>query len=468
MIRRVLVANRGEIAVRVIKACHALGIEAVLAVSVADKDSLGARLADDTVLIGPAPASESYLRAEAVVTAALGKRCDAIHPGYGFLSEDQHLAQLCADSDIVFVGPDASSLSLFGDKLTARRHAVSVGVPVLPASEPVQGGSVGEGVAEAVGYPLIIKAAAGGGGRGMRLVTEPASLPSSVELAAAEAQAAFGNPTVYLERFVAAGRHIEVQVVADAFGTVVHVGDRDCTVQRRHQKLIEEAPAAGLAPELQSALRESAVQICRSAGYRGVGTVEFLVDAAAGEYYFLEVNPRIQVEHGVSELVSGIDLVATQLRIASGEPLGLSQREIILTGSAIECRINAEDPLEGFRPSPGRITAWRPPAEGPDVRVDTHCFEGYLVPPYYDSLIAKILVRGADRDEAILAMERALGDLVVEGVRTTRAIHQWILAQEEFRHLTVTTPWLDAVLPHAQQALLERTGLDTTSAGGTR
>jgi acetyl-CoA carboxylase biotin carboxylase subunit len=452
MIRRVLVANRGEIAVRVIRACRALGIESVLAVSAADRDSLGAQLADDTVLIGPPPASESYLRAELVVAAALGKQCDAVHPGYGFLSEDPQLARMCADHGVVFIGPGVEALELFGDKVSARRHAAAVGVPVLPASEPITSVTLGAAAGDVVGYPLLIKAAAGGGGRGMRLVTAAEDLPAALQVAAAEAQAAFGSATVYLERFVGAGRHIEVQVVADQFGTVVHVGDRDCTVQRRHQKLLEEAPAGGLPSAVQDGLREAAVRICRAAGYRGVGTVEFLVDTATDAFHFLEVNPRIQVEHGVTELVSGIDLVACQLRIASGEPLGFSQSEIELTGWAIECRINAEDPTQGFRPSPGRITEWQPPP-GADVRVDSHCFAGYLVPPFYDSLIAKILVRGADREAAIEAMERALDTMVIGGIRTTRALQQWILAQDEYRELRVTTPWLDDALSRASHAL---------------
>jgi len=446
MIRRVLVANRGEIAVRVIRACRSLGVESVLAVSVADRESLGARIADETVLLGPAPATESYLRPELVVAAALGKGCDAVHPGYGFLAESAELARLCAEHGLVFVGPGVEALRLFGDKVTARRHAVACGVPVLPASEPTTGGAEGLRAAEVVGFPLLVKASAGGGGKGMRRVATADELPGALELAAAEAEAAFGSPTVYLERYVASGRHVEVQVVADAHGAVLHLGDRDCTVQRRHQKLVEEAPAPGLPADVQEGLRASAVRLCQQAGYRGVGTVEFLVDVAAGEYYFLEVNPRIQVEHGVTELVTGVDLVATQLRVAAGEPLPFTQRDVVLRGHALECRINAEDPAAGFRPSPGRLTAWRTPATGPSLRIDTHCVEGYLVPPYYDSLLAKVMTVAPTREQAIDLMDDALDELVVAGVSTTRDLQRWILARPELRELQVTTPWLDALL----------------------
>lgn len=452
MIKRVLVANRGEIAVRVIRACHARRIEAVLAMSTADRESLGARIADDTVLLGPAPAGESYLRPDAVVTAALGRHCDAVHPGYGMLAEDPRLAELCAENGIVFIGPPAALLRLFGDKVAARGQAVAAGLPVLPASEPIDTAEAGIQAVGDVGFPLIIKAAAGGGGRGMRLVDAAHALPAALELACAEAQAAFGNPTVYLERYVAAGRHIEVQIIADGAGVVLHVGDRDCSVQRRHQKLVEEAPAPGLPPEVQDRLRSAAVQLCAAAGYRGAATVEFLVDATTGEYYFLEVNPRIQVEHGVSELVSGLDLVGLQLSVAAGEPLGLTQTDVVLAGHAIECRINAEDPLGGFRPSPGRLTSWQPP-KGDDVRVDSHAYRGYLVPPYYDSLIAKIMVRAPDRAAAIAAMRRALGELTVEGIHTTRAIQEWIVGHPDFRDLAVTTSWLDHELENARAAL---------------
>jgi acetyl-CoA carboxylase biotin carboxylase subunit len=414
---------------------------------------MGARLADETVAIGPAPAAQSYLRADLVVTAALAFRCDAVHPGYGFLAESAELARLCAEHGIVFVGPDASALRLFGDKVTAREHAVRVGVPVLPASPPVTDSADGALVAEAIGYPLIIKAAAGGGGRGMRRVDGPAELARSLDLAVAEARAAFGDPTVYLERFVPSARHIEVQVLADGQGRVVHVGDRDCTVQRKHQKLIEEAPAAGLRPDVQAAIRQEAVDICRSADYRGVGTVEFLVDRETQEHYFLEVNPRIQVEHGVTELVSGVDLVVAQLRIAGGEALGLAQDDIVLTGAAIECRLNAEDPLHDFRPSPGRVTRWSPPAPAPDVRIDTHCYTGYVIPPFYDSLVAKVMVRATDRDRAVLAMRAALADTVLAGVATTSPLLAWVLDQEDYRQLAVTTRWLEQVLPRAQAEL---------------
>lgn len=449
MISRVLVANRGEIAVRVIRACRTVGIEAVLAVSSADRDSAGARLADDTVHLGPAPAGESYLRPELVVAAALGKGCDAIHPGYGFLAESVELAALCEENGIVFVGPDVRALGQFGDKVTARNLAASSGVPVLPASEPITDPRSAPEIAAQIGYPLLVKAAAGGGGKGMRRVSAPDELVPALELAAAEAKAAFGSPVVYLERYVASSRHVEVQVVADTHGSVVHLGDRDCTVQRRHQKLIEEAPAPDLPPHVQEGLRESAVRLCRDAGYRSVGTVEFLVDAATKEYYFLEVNPRIQVEHGVTELVTGIDLVATQLKVAAGEPLPFTQDDVEITGHAVECRINAEDPALGFRPSPGRITTWRTPATGDHVRIDTHCFEGYLVPPYYDSLVAKVMTTGPTRDEAFDRMDDALGDLAIEGVTTTRDLQRRLIARPEVREMTVSTPWLDSLLAAA-------------------
>ena len=436
-IRRILIANRGEIAVRIIRTAQALGIETVLAASEADRDSLGARMADRVLCIGPAPSAESYLRVETIVQAALGAECDAIHPGYGFLSERAALAKLCEKEGVIFIGPTAGQIEAVGDKLRARAEAEAAGVPVTP------GGAVSS-VTEAVllgkrlGVPLLVKAVGGGGGRGMKRVDDLALLPETVELASAEAGAAFGDERVYLERFVARGRHVEVQVLGDGAGEVIHLGERDCSVQRRYQKLIEETPAPGLTPELRDAIREAGVRFARHLDYRGAGTVEFLVDVERQEFYFLEMNARIQVEHPVTEMVSGVDLVAEQIAIAEGRGLRLRQEDVALDGAAIECRINAEDPAQDFRPSPGTVREALWPA-GEGIRVDTHVTSGARVPPYYDSLMAKLIAHGPDRASALARLRRALAETRIDGVHSNIAFHRAVLDDSEFAEGGVDT-----------------------------
>jgi acetyl-CoA carboxylase biotin carboxylase subunit len=460
VLRRVLVANRGEIAVRVVRTCRRLGIETVLTVSEADAGSLPARLADQVILIGPGPAGASYLSVDAVVRAAVAARADAVHPGYGFLSENARLARACAAAGIVFIGPGPETLEAAGDKLAAREHAVAAGLPVLPgghvtpeAPRPGDGrGGAGDGrggdpaaLAERIGYPVLVKAAGGGGGRGLRVVRERAGLAEAVALASAEAGAAFGDPRVYLERYVERGRHVEVQLLGDG-DQVIHLGDRDCSVQRRYQKLIEEAPAPSLNGDLRERLRGAAVALAEHLRYRGAGTVEFLVDAdsagpSGGEFYFLEVNARIQVEHPVTEAVTGIDLVAEQLAIAEGRPLRLKQADVTFDGHAIEVRLNAEDPACDFQPSPGTVTRAAFPV-GPNVRVDTHLQARATVPPYYDSLLAKVIAHGGDRDAALRALRSALGRCGVDGVSTNLELHRALLADAEFAAGGVDTGYL--------------------------
>jgi acetyl-CoA carboxylase, biotin carboxylase subunit len=464
-LRRVLVANRGEIAVRVIRTCRRLGIEAVLTVSDADDGSLPARLADRVIRIGPAAASASYLNVDAVVGAAVAAGVDAVHPGYGFLSENARLARACAAAGVVFIGPSPQTLEATGDKLAARDHAVAAGLPVLPGGHVIPG--VGEAaagqatevagpgpavaaaeVARRIGYPVLVKAAGGGGGRGLRVVRGPAELEHAVAVASAEAAAAFGDPRVYLERYVERGRHVEVQLLGDG-ERVIHLGDRDCSVQRRYQKLIEEAPAPGLDDGLRERLRAAAVSLGERLRYRGAGTVEFLVDADSagtrgGEFYFLEVNARVQVEHPVTEAVTGVDIVAEQLAIAEGRPLRLKQDDVTFAGHAVEVRVNAEDPDADFRPSPGTITrAVFPasPAAG-TVRVDTHLQAGATVPPYYDSLLAKVIAHAVDRDGALAALRDALDRCAIDGVTTNLGLQRALLADPEFAAGGVDTGYL--------------------------
>jgi acetyl-CoA carboxylase biotin carboxylase subunit len=445
-VKRVLVANRGEIAVRVIRACRAVGLEAVAIYSEADRASLPARLADRAVCIGPARAAESYLSIGAVLAAARGTGCDAVHPGYGFLAENADFAEACAAHDLTFVGPPPEVIRLMGDKIGARRFVAGLGVPVVSGTnEPLESLDEACGVATRVGYPVLLKAAAGGGGRGMRIVRSADGLGAAFEAAGAEAHAAFGDGRLYVERFLERVRHVEVQILADADGMTIHLGERDCSLQRRHQKLIEEAPAPGLDDGLRRELTEAAVGVARQAGYRGAGTIEFLVDPGPGRYYFLEMNTRIQVEHPVTEMVTGVDLVAAQLRIAAGEPLAFAQTDIRARGHAIECRINAESPDAGFRPSPGAITDWRSPT-GDGIRVDTHCFPGYIVPPFYDSLLAKLIVGGDDREMARRRLCAALDAFVVDGVATTIAFHRRLLDTPEFARGEVHTTWVEQTL----------------------
>lgn len=442
MFSKVLIANRGEIALRVLRACRELGIRTVVVHSTVDRDSLAVRLADETVCIGPPEAAQSYLNIPSLISAAEITDAEAIHPGYGFLAESASFAEICAACSIRFIGPRPETIRLLGDKLQARELARKSDVPVLPGSR----GALGDpeealACARAVGFPVVLKAAAGGGGRGMRVVREPEQLAAALRTCQAEAAAAFGSSEVYLERFVEGARHVEVQVLGDAQGRLIHLGERECSIQRRHQKLVEEAPSPAVTPELRAALAGAALRLCRAAGYQNAGTVEFLLDPA-GQFYFLEVNTRIQVEHPVTEMVTGIDLVREQIRIAAGEPLGFDQDAVRLRGHALECRVTAEDPVT-FAPSPGRITAYAAPG-GPGVRVDSHAFAGYTVPPHYDSLLAKLVVHGSGRPEALARMRRALAEFVVEGIRTTIPLHRRILDDPRFVAGRYDTAFLEA------------------------
>jgi len=444
-IQRVLVANRGEIALRVIRACQQMGIETVLAASEADRDSLPARVADRVVCIGPAPSAQSYLNVGAIIAAAKGAHADAVHPGYGFLSESPRLAQACADESLIFIGPRAEQILDMGNKLKARERAKSFGIPMLPGSEKVHTHEEAGRVAQRIGFPVMLKAAAGGGGRGMKIVTQADQLQRMFESASAEAKAAFGDDTLYLERYIPNARHVEVQVLGDTHGNVIHLGERDCSLQRRHQKLVEESPAPAMAEPLRQAIREAGVTLARNIGYVNAGTVEFIFDEDEKKFYFLEMNTRIQVEHPVSEMVTGIDLVQEQIRVARGEKLRFRQEDIVFRGHAIECRINAEVPHQGFRPSPGRITEWRPP-EGPNIRLDSHCHEGYAVPPYYDSMIGKLIVYGSSRDEALARMGQALARFRVAGIGTTMEFLGYVMTHPDFACGKVNTTLVDRMV----------------------
>jgi acetyl-CoA carboxylase, biotin carboxylase subunit len=445
LVRRILIANRGEIAARIVRTCRMLGIETVLAVSDADRDSLPARLADAVIRLGPAAPADSYLNVAAVVGAAVAAGADAIHPGYGFLSESAQLTTACDAAGIIFIGATAGQLAAVGDKVSARRHALAAGLPVLPGGE-IAGQDQAADLAAAIGWPVLIKAVSGGGGRGLRPVHDPAGLAEAVAVAMAEAGAAFGDPRVYLERYVTAGRHVEVQLLGDG-ERVIHLGDRDCSVQRRYQKLIEEAPAPLLAAELRGQLRQAAVAFGERLRYRGLGTVEFLVDGDRGTFYFLEMNARIQVEHPVTEAISGLDLVAEQIWVAEGNALRIEQDSVALSGHAIECRINAEDWADGFRPSPGTVTAAVFPA-GPGIRVDTAIQPGSSVPPWYDSLLAKLIVTGRDRAEALARMRDALARCQLGGVATTIPMHAELLATADFARGATDTGYLERFLLH--------------------
>lgn len=432
MFHRLLVANRGEVAVRVARGCDALGIEPVFAVSEADRDAPWTR-GREQVVLGPARAAHSYLDAVRVVQAAELARCTALHPGWGFLAESPLLASLCAAHGVTFVGPPAHAMHLMAKKTPAKRAMAAAGLSVIDGSDGVVASVEEAGaIAGRVGYPVLIKAESGGGGRGMRIAREAAGLPEAYADARAEALACFADDRVYLERLVEGGRHVEIQILADRYGHVVHLGERDCTVQRNHQKLVEESPSPVLGDAERERTLAAAVVAARRIGYVGAGTMEFLLDGD-GTLRFMEMNTRLQVEHCVSEMRAGVDLVQWQIRIAAGQPLALTQEDIALEGHAIECRINAEDPADGFRPSPGLITRWAPPATGADLRIDTHVESGYEVPPFYDSLLCKVITRGADRDEACDRMIEALSALVCEGVPTTAAMHVAVLGSEDFR-----------------------------------
>lgn len=442
-LRRVLVANRGEIAVRVVRACRALGIESVVVCSTADRHGLAARLADRAVCIGPPPATQSYLAIPSVLSAALGTGCDAIHPGYGFLAENPEFAAACVAEGLVFVGPRPEAVAQAGDKARARELARAAGIPTLDGSPVLETAEQAVRAADRLGYPVLVKAAAGGGGRGMSVVEDEAGLRTRWPAAAQEARSAFGDGRLYLERFIRNARHIEVQVLGDRHGSVIHVGERDCTLQRRHQKVVEESPAPALPEQVRQDIRRSGVAFAEALELDSAGTVEFLYDTDTAGYAFLEFNARIQVEHPVSELVCGLDLVAGQLRSAAGEPLRHRQEDITLRGHAIEVRITTEDPARGFTPHPGTVTVWQPPA-GEGIRVDSHCEPGYVVTPYYDSLLAKIIAHGPDRDTAIDRLIAALDALRVEGVPTTRDFCRAALDHPDFRAGRVSTDWIAA------------------------
>ena len=431
MFRRVLIANRGEIALRVLRACRALGCEVVAVYSEADRHARYVALADEAVCIGPPPARQSYLDINRVIAAAEISDADAIHPGYGFLSENARFVEVVQACGFTFIGPPPQVIGKLGDKNTAKSIARAAGVPTVPGSDGLLPDvETALRVAESVGYPVMIKATAGGGGRGMRLVRSAGELPSLYEQARAEAGAAFNNPEVYLEKFVEGPHHVEIQVLADAHGQVIHLGERECSVQRRHQKLLEEGPSPLLTPELRERMGRAAVALCREAGYVNAGTVEFLVDRHRN-FYFMEVNTRVQVEHPVTEALTGVDIVQEQIRVAAGQPLSLRQEDVTLQGAAIECRINAEDPAANFRPSCGRITRMEFPG-GAGVRFDTHVFGGYEISPFYDSMIGKLIVHAPTREKAIAAMRRALDETVIEGIRTTVPFHKRILSDPRF------------------------------------
>src|SRR4051794_30789059 len=440
-IRKILIANRGEIACRIIWTCKEMGIKTVAVHSEADREALHVRFADEAICIGAPPSAESYLNIPAIISAAEITNADAVHPGYGFLAESATFATICGDCNITFIGPRPEVIAMMGDKVEARRTMTAAGVPILPGSpDPIDSADHAKKLALEIGFPLIIKAAAGGGGRGMRIVRHESELAGQLETAQAEALAAFKNGAVYIERYVERPRHIEIQVLADEHGNTVHLGERECTIQRRHQKLLEEAPSVAIAPELREEMGAVAVKACKEIGYSSAGTFEFLLDED-GKFYFMEMNTRIQVEHPVTEMVTLADIVRNQIRIATGEEVGYTQDEVQITGHSIECRINAEDPVK-FTPSPGTITAFNFPG-GPGVRVDTAVYPGYKVPPYYDSMIAKLIVHARTRDLAIARMRRALDVLVVEGIKTTIPLHQRIMADEKFQKGDFSTKFME-------------------------
>lgn len=444
MFERVLIANRGEIALRVIRACRELEVESVVVYSKADRGAPWLELADEAICIGPGPSQQSYLSVTSIISAAEIANVDAVHPGYGFLAENANFAEVCRANNIEFIGPDVETIRQVGDKAAARRAATAVGIPVIEGSEgPVTSDDEAIEIARKVGYPVLIKAVSGGGGRGMRVVHNDISLQHNLASARSEADAAFGDSSVYVEKYLSDFRHVELQVLGDRHGNVIHLGDRDCSVQRRHQKVVEESPSPGITSDVRTKMGRTAVKLAKAVHYDGAGTVEFLVQGK--KFFFLEVNARVQVEHPVTELVTGIDLVKDQIRIAAGEPLGRKQGDVSLRGHAIECRINAEDPDRQFMPSAGMITRFRP-AGGPGVRIDSHVEAGYVIPPQYDSLIAKLLVYGDSREEAIVRMQRALDEFVIEGVKTTLPLLRRVLENAYFVKGDYDTRFLDDLL----------------------
>jgi acetyl-CoA carboxylase biotin carboxylase subunit len=444
MFGKILIANRGEVALRILRACREMGIRSVVAHSTADAGSLPVRLADESVCIGPEDSVQSYLNIPRLIAAAEVTDAEAVHPGYGFLAENATFAEICRACSIRFIGPSPEVIRLLGDKIRARELARKADVPLLPGSEgAVRDETEARAVADALGYPLLLKASLGGGGRGIRIVWDADTLATAVRTCQSEAAAAFGSSEIYLERYVEGARHVEVQVLADGRGHLIHLGERDCSIQRRHQKLLEESPCPVMTSAVRRGLTDAALRLCRAAGFESAGTVEFLLDRD-GRFYFLEVNTRIQVEHPVTEMVTGVDLVRAQILIAAGEPLTLRQADVLFRGHAIECRVTAEDPVS-FTPSPGRIAADVAPG-GPGVRVDSHCFAGYTVPPHYDSLVAKLITHGADRDEALTRMRRAVSEFIVEGIKTTLPLHARLLADPRFAAGDYSTTFLESGL----------------------
>ena len=447
---KILIANRGEIALRILRTCEEMGIATVAVHSTVDKHALHVQLADEAVCIGPPTSSKSYLNIPNIISAALTRNAAAIHPGYGFLAENARFAEICADHQITFIGPTPAAMRAMGDKSTAKETMQRVKVPTVPGSVGlVADDRTALAIAREIGYPVMIKATAGGGGRGMRLVKEPSELPKLFSAAQGEADAAFGNPGVYLEKFIEKPRHIEIQILADNYGNVIHLGERDCSIQRRHQKLLEEAPSPALSQKLRDQMGHAAIAAAKSINYTGAGTVEFLLDKS-GKFYFMEMNTRIQVEHTVTEMITGLDLIAEQIRIAQGEKLQIKQNQVILSGHAIECRINAEDPDRNFRPHPGIITGFLPPG-GPGVRMDSHVYTDYEIPAYYDSLIGKLIVWGRDRPSAIRRMKRALRECAITGVPTTLSFHQKILDSPEFLSGEVYTNFVEQFMNQNSQ-----------------
>lgn len=446
---KILIANRGEIALRILRTCEELGIGTVAVHSTIDKHALHVQLADEAVCIGDPPSSKSYLNIPNILAAALTRNATAIHPGYGFLAENARFAEICADHQICFIGPTPDAIRSMGDKSTAKETMQNAGVPTVPGSDGlILNEREAEAIAQKIGYPVMIKATAGGGGRGMRLVHEETDLSKLFLAAQGEAEAAFGNSGVYMEKFISRPRHIEFQILADSHGNVIHLGERDCSIQRRHQKLLEEAPSPVLSQELREKMGTAAVMAAKSINYVGAGTVEFLLDQS-GAFYFMEMNTRIQVEHPVTEMITGLDLIAEQIRIAQGEKLQLTQDQVVLKGHSIECRINAEDPEYNFRPHPGRISGYLPPG-GPGVRMDSHVYTDYEIPPYYDSLIGKLIVWAPNRDAAIRRMKRALRECAITGVPTTIAFHQKIMETAEFREGEVYTNFVEQMMQRSK------------------